>query len=759
MTDVANYQDFLKSKRLIVPSVGKEIEPDDVNPTLFPFQRDLVKWACRKGRCAIFADTGLGKTRMQLEWARLMDVKTLILAPLSVAVQTVREGKAIGVEVVYSRDGTAPGQITITNYEMIEHFSAADFEAVVLDESSILKALNGKTRKLITSKFKNIKYKLCCSATPSPNDIVELGTHSEFLGVLSRADMLSTFFTHSKDPGRGGASSQDGWKLKGHARQPFFRWLASWGISLRKPSDLGYDDTAYKLPALNVITDWVDYEYVPEGQLFNTGLKGVTDRAKVRRGTLTARVERAAELINGSSEAWIAWVGLNAEEKALAKLVPDAVVITGSMPPEKKAELLEAFQAGQHRVLITKASIAGWGINLQHCANQVFVGLNDSFESYYQAVRRSYRFGQTQEVNAHIVLSKIESPIYENVGTKEAEARAMAEELIAEIRGAELEELGRADASKFVYRTEDVKTDKYHLMLGDSCERLKELADNSMDLSVFSPPFSAIYTYTPDERDLANSRGMDEFFAHFQFVIDELLRVTKPGRNACVHIMQLPATRSYHGFIGMIDFHGAVIRAFTERGWHFYGEAVVQKNPQVQAIRTKKLNLLFRTLNHDSSQLAPGIPDYLLIFKKPGQNTVPVTPVQHGEMTEEDWIAWAHPIWTDIRETEVLNTQLAKAEQDEKHVAPLQLEVIRRAVTMYSNPGETVIDPFGGIGSTGVVAVQQGRKALLCELKPQYFEVMKKFMAQAGTVQRTLFDLIPAESAAEAVPVGEVSAA
>lgn len=751
---MSDYIEFLQSKRLIVPSVGKEVTPDQVNTTLFPFQRDLVVWAVRKGKAALFADTGLGKTRMQLEWARLMGVKTLILAPLSVAAQTIREGKLIGVEVTYSRDGSSTGQITITNYEMVEHFNAADFDAVVLDESSILKALNGKTRKLITTKFKDTKYKLCCSATPAPNDIVELANHAEFLNILSRADMLSTFFTHSKDPGRGGASSTDGWKLKGHARQPFFRWLASWGISIRKPSDLGYADDGYKLPALNVIADWVDFEYTPEGQLFNTGLKGVTDRSKVRKGTLAARVQQAADLIKENSDAWIAWVGLNDEEKALAKLLPDACVITGSMTPEKKAELLEEFQAGKHRVLITKTSIAGFGINLQHCANQVFVGLSDSFESYYQAVRRSYRFGQTREVNAYIVLSHVEAPIYENVATKEAEARQMAAELIAEVRGAELEELGRADTSKFVYSTDDVKTDHYHLMLGDSCERLKELPDSSVDLSVFSPPFSAIYTYTPDERDLANSRGMDEFFAHFNFIIDELLRVTKPGRNACVHIMQLPATRNYHGFIGMIDFHGAVIRAFSERGWHFYGEAVIQKNPQVQAIRTKKLNLLFRTLNHDSSQLAPGIPDYLLIFKKPGSNAVPVTPVKNGEMTEDDWIKWAHPIWTDIRETEVLNSQLAKADQDEKHVAPLQLEVIRRAVTMFSNPGETVLDPFGGIGSTGYAAVQGGRKAILCELKPSYFAMMKKFMAQASTVQRTLFDELvtekPAETQAEA---------
>jgi DNA modification methylase len=747
-----DYTDFLASKRLLVPSVGKEIDPSIIHPSLFPFQRDLVVWAIRKGRAALFTDTGTGKSFMQAEWARLMGEKTLILAPLSVAKQTIREAAKLGIEITYSRDGSAPGMITITNYEMVDKFNPDEFGAIILDESSILKALNGKIRKQITLMFADTLYKLCCTATPAPNDVVELGNHSEFLGVLTRADMLSTFFMHSKDPGRDGASSTDGWKLKAHAREPFNRWLASWGISMRKPSDLGFSDEGYNLPPLHIIPEWVHYEYVPEGQLFNTGLKGVTDRSEVRRGTLDVRVERAAELIAASDENWIAWVGLNDEEKALAALLPDAVVITGSMAPERKAELIEDFQDGKYRVLITKASIAGFGINLQNCHNQVFVGMNDSYEMYYQAVRRSYRFGQQNPVNVHIVLSTVESPILENVKNKEREALKMSEALISAVRNSQLEELGRTTHQGFVYTTDEVETDRYRIMLGDSCERLQELESDSIDLSVFSPPFSAIYAYTPDERDLANSRGIEEFFEHFRYIIRELYRVTKPGRNACVHIMQLPATRSYHGFIGLIDFHGQIIQAFSEAGWHFYGEAVIQKNPQVQAQRTKKLTLLFRTLKKDSTQLAPGIPDYLVIFKKPGDNEVPVTPIDNGEMTEDDWISWAHPLWTDIRETEVLNSRLSKENQDEKHVAPLQLEVIRRAVVMYSNPDEVVLDPFGGLGTTGFVAVKAGRRAVMCELKPSYFRQMQKNMREAareGHYQMNLFGFDEAPELAE----------
>lgn len=744
-----DYQAFLATKALIVPSVGKPVDEAQVNELLFPFQRRLVAWACNKGRAGLFATTGLGKTFMQVEWARLMAEKTLIIAPLSVVRQTIKEAAKLGIEITYSRDGGTAGMIIITNYEMVDKFDPALFGAVVLDESSILKSLSGATRKLITEMFATTPYKLCCTATPAPNDIVELGSHAEFLNVLQHNEMLATFFVHSKDLNRGGASSTDGWKLKNHARKPFFRWLASWAISVRRPSDLDYPDDGYILPALNFIPHWIEYEYMPEGQMFGLGLKGVSDRANVRKATISLRCEEAARIINDTPEQWIAWVGRNDEETALHALIPDSKVITGSMSPEEKLQLLSDFQDGVYRVLITKTSIAGYGVNLQNCHQQVFVGMNDSYEDHFQAVRRCWRYGQQHPVNIHIVLTSAESPIYSNVKRKESEAEKMSDELIHEVRADQLAELSKDDGTKFVYKQDDVVTDRYHLMLGDTCERIGELADNSVDLTVTSPPFGAgMYVYNPSERDLSNSRGIDEFFEHFRFIIRELYRVTKPGRNACIHIMQLPATKNFHGFIGLVDFHGMVIRAFIEEGWHFYGEAVIQKNPQVQAQRTKKLTLLFRTLRHDSSQLAPGIPDYLLIFKKPGDNEIPVTPIENGEMNEEDWIKWAHPIWVDIKETQVLNRQAAKDDPDEKHIAPLQLEVIKRAVIMFSNPNELVYDPFGGIGSTGYVAVENGRRAVMCELKQSYFKLMTSNMLEAARHKPTLFDLLREHQAA-----------
>jgi SNF2 family DNA or RNA helicase len=385
-----DYQEFLKQKQLVFKSTGKEISRDDIHPMLFEFQRDLVVWSARKGRAAIFADTGLGKTFMSLEWGRLMGGRGLILAPLSVARQTVREGKKINVDVHYTRSGDdLVDGINITNYEMIDHFDASDFEWVVLDESSILKAFNGKTRRMLTEKFKDTKYKLCCSATPAPNDIIEIGRHSEFLGILTNGSMLSSFFVHEKSPEFHGSN----YRLKGHAEKAFWKWMASWSMSIRLPSDLGYSDEGYNLPPLTITPHYIKVDYVPEGQLFFTHLDGIKGRSEVRKSTFKERCGKAATMVNASDEQWLVWCGLNDESTLLAKLITGAVEVKGSHSPEEKAERLEAFQDGATRVLVTKPKIAAFGMNFQNCANMAFVGIDDSYEKYYQAIRRCYRFG------------------------------------------------------------------------------------------------------------------------------------------------------------------------------------------------------------------------------------------------------------------------------------------------------------------------------------------------------------------------------
>ena len=751
------YEKFLKNKRILVNPIGLEISLNDVHPALFDFQKQIVVWACRKGRCAVFADTGLGKTRMQLEWARLMGQNTLIIAPLSVARQSVREGCKIGVDVRYVRSQdqvTDDHKLWITNYEMLDHFDAAMFGAVVLDESSILKALDSTTRRKLTDMFADTPYRLACTATPAPNDRSEIGNHSEFLGITKMTDMLAMFFVHAnkemhtevggiKMRRKLGNENGQEWRLKHHAESRFYRWMASWAMSIRRPSDLGYDDGGFELPPLHINPVWIDYNYVPDDQLVFTGLNGLSGQRAVRRETLEQRCEAAAALVNDSDEQWIVWTGLNDESNLMAKLIPDCVEVVGSDSPEVKATAIEAFQDGKHRVLVTKVSIAGFGMNFQNAHNQVFVGLSYSWEEWYQAIRRCYRFGQQHPVNIYVVLTDAEREVFDTIMSKEAVAKDMSEQLIQHVKGYEVSELVAGDEGAFDYQEKTIRGNNWTAMNGDSCQRLKELGADSIHLSVYSPPFADLYTYSNSEMDLGNSRNYDEFFGHYAFIIRELLRVTKPGRLTCVHTSDIPAMMGKDGYIGVKDFPGDVVRAYEAEGWVYHGYAVVAKNPQAQAIRTHSKALLFVQLRKDSSDSRPAILDRVLFFKKPGDNAVPIRPVENGDMNNETWIDWAGGIWTGIAESDTLQYQNGRDADDEKHICPLQLGTIERCIKLYSNPGETVLTPFMGIGSEVYEAVKWGRKGIGIELKPSYYELavrnLRSIEAKVNTP--TLFDM------------------
>lgn len=715
-----NYPEFLASKRWRTPSTGRHVPSGAINQMLFPFQRDITRWALRKGCAAIFADCGLGKTFMQLEWARLLNTPTLIIAPLSVARQTVHEGERLGVPVVYLREPRKDmPQIAITNYEHVEKFDAADLGAVVLDESSILKSLSGKTRQLVTEQFKDVAHRLCCTATPAPNDIAEIANHAEFLGVMKRSDMLAAFFVHD----------DDGWRLKGHAQEPFYRWLASWSMAVRKPSDLGYDDEGYVLPGLNIERLAFEQEFIPEGSLFFTKLKGIQERLEVRRAAISARVDAVASLLKEPGQ-WIAWCGLNEESESLAAVLGDeAVEVKGSDDPDAKADALAAFQDGRYRVLVTKPKIAGFGMNFQNCHQMAFVGIGDSYESYYQSIRRCYRFGQQHPVRVVVVLSEQEAEIYSNVLRKEKEADELSASLIAHAVAYEKEELQMPD-KKHADKPQHQKVtgEGYEMVLGDSVEELKNVADGSVGLSVFSPPFVSLYTYSPTERDIGNSKDETEFFKHFGFIIDELMRVTMPGRNCCVHVSQVPAMLVRDGYIGVKDFRGMTIQNFEKRGWTYHGEVCIDKDPQAQAIRTHSKALLFVQMRRDAAWLRPALADYILVFRKPGENPSPVLP----DMTNDQWIEWARPIWYGIEETDTLNKATARENADERHICPLQLGTIERCVKLWSNRGDLVLSPFAGIGSEGYVALKHGRKFYGIELKESYFQAALANLKEAS---------------------------
>lgn len=421
-----SYADYISNKLSGFEPCG--IEPEGQFNGLFDFQESLTKWALRLGKAAIFADTGLGKTRMQLSWAdRVADHgPVLILAPLAVAEQTVAEGLQIGVAVEHHREHpeTLP-RITITNYERLHKFDPSEFAGIVLDESSIIKHHDSKTLSLLLDAFRHTRYKLCATATPAPNDWTELGTHAEFLGVCTRSEMLSEFFVHD------GGETQV-WRLKGHARQAFWRWVASWGALVRSPADLGFDASLYELPKLTVEQHviFTDQE-VPQGMLFAMEAQTLMERRTARRESVNERVDACAEMANRGGS-WVVWCELNKESEMLTAAIDGAIEVRGSMTTDQKESALSSFSSGKSRVIVTKPSIAGFGLNWQHCNKMAFVGVTDSFESYYQAVRRCWRFGQEKPVNVHIFASELEGAVVANLQRKERDARAMSEALAGE---------------------------------------------------------------------------------------------------------------------------------------------------------------------------------------------------------------------------------------------------------------------------------------------------------------------------------------
>lgn len=401
---------------------------------LLPFQRDLVRWALRRGRAAIFASTGLGKTRMQLEWARRVAAHTrgavLILAPLSVASQTEAEARMLGIDAVVARDGSGvPGSITVTNYERLHRFDPSIYSGVVLDESSCIKHYTSKTLDTMLAAFGRTPYRLAATATPAPNDWTELGTHAEFLGVCTREEMLAEFFCHD------GGETQV-WRLKGHAEREFWKWVASWGALVRTPADLGYDGAAHVLPPLSVRQHTLAVEtrrVFATGQLFASESASLMERRDARRASLADRVAACAAVVTAQpDEPWVVWCDLNAEADALMAAIPGAVEVRGSDDIDEKEDRLRDFAEGRIRVLITKPSIAGFGCNWQHCARQAFVGLTDSWESYYQAIRRSWRFGQRRAVEVHVFASELEGSVVRNIDRKARDADEMSEALARE---------------------------------------------------------------------------------------------------------------------------------------------------------------------------------------------------------------------------------------------------------------------------------------------------------------------------------------
>lgn len=763
---MSDYQRFLSEKNATTAPVGlAEIPP--LSPSLFPFQRDIVEWALKVGRAAIFADCGMGKTLMQLEWARCVPARVLILAPLAVACQTAMEAAKFGIEAKHLRDDDGQTKIVVTNYERFVggHFDLSRFGAIVLDESSILKSYTGKTKRLLIELCQTMRYRLCCTATPAPNDHIELGNHSQFLGVMESTDMLSRWFIND--------SMQAGnYRIKKHAEADFWRWVSTWAVALRKPSDVRahYSDEQTNLPPLRFIHHEVK---VPEraqdlGLLFLDRNLSATEIWDDKANTAEKRCARAAEIVATKTDVpWVVWCDTNDESSRLAKLIPGAVEIRGDISVEQKETRLTDFAEGRTRIVISKADVTGFGMNWQHCADVVFVGLTYSYEKVYQSLRRTWRFGQKKEVVAHMINVESEGGMAEALERKAQAHETMMTQLVESTR---TYGVGIASYEKERKRVEvkRVTGERYELYNGDCVEVAAMLPNDSVDLSVFSPPFSNLYIYSDSAADMGNSADHPEFFAHFGYLIKDMLRITKPGRLACVHCKDLPLYMNRDGAAGLYDFPGEIVREFEKHGWTFHSRVTIWKDPVTEMQRTKNHGLLHKNFSQRREVVRQGMADYVLVFRA-WKGEIPDKQVDHpavpgdyiGDKAPDSWKnqrdysiqvwqRYASPVWFDINQPCVLSYREARDDKDEKHICPLQLEVIERCVWLWSNPGDTVFSPFAGIGSEGFVSIGgrvspkraplEPRRFVGIELKPSYFEQAKKNLDAAEKKTETESD-------------------
>ena len=753
MTDP--YIEFLKTKQRSVIQSGFRIEQSELNPMLFDFQKFTVQRALAAGKYAIFANTGQGKTPMQLEIAHQVNLKTgykvLILAPLAVTGQTIEQGEKFGIKVTKH---TNPSEIEIANYEQLENLDISRYGCVILDESSILKNETGVYRNLLIDSFKKTPYKFCCSATPSPNDPMELGNHSEFLDVMNFNEMLAMFFVNDQQ------QSQK-WRLKGHAVERFYEFVSTWAIMYGHPKDIGFHTEGFDLPPLHIIERQVSTP-LPFGVLFPGMAVNATDYNQSLRDTEVQRIAETIKIVQSlpKTEPIIIWTKQNTEaENIYRKLISmgyDCRNVQGSDSVEKKERDLLGFANNEFQILITKQSIASQGLNYQNCGNQIFNSIDFSFEQSYQAMRRSWRFGRKDPVNCYMITTDRMINVMKTQKDKHRSFETMQKHMVKAVNKNLNNELMKTQNMN----SDDVKTDQYWLMKGDCVQRIKEVSDKSVDLIVFSPPFADLYTYSNYIEDMGNVTDYDQFKKQFEFLVVELRRVIKPGRIVAVHCMDLPTLKSRDGYIGLRRFSALIGDIFEANEMFLHSEFTIWKDPLLAAVRTKTIGLAHKQLLKDSSIIRAGIPDRVLCFKTKEENEVPIehdlfdsyVPMhefdnfprdisgfnefygydpeskysRHEQYSHHIWQRYASPIWMDIDQTNTLQYMNARDQNDEKHICPLQLGVIERIVTLYSMKGETVLSPFGGIGSEGYQALKMGRKSISIELKDSYFEINKK---------------------------------
>ena len=707
-----DYQEFLETKKKSFIESGFEV--NELNPNLFDFQKYAIQVALRKGKFALFFDCGLGKTLMQLSWADAVykhtNKKVLVLAPLAVVEQTKEEAIKFGIDL---------NSFDITNYDQLKNINVSGYSGVVLDESSILKGRDGKLSNMIIQVFKGTPYKLACTATPSPNDHMELGQHSEFLGAMTYLEMLAMYFVHD-----GGETSK--WRLRKHAADPFWKYVCTWSMACDNPSTLGFTHCGYDLPEIEFIEHVIKVENNTQS-LFGDVAVSATDLHKDLKRSFDARILKAADLVNSSNEQWILWALGNEEASELKKIINNSVNVQGSDSPEFKAKHLNGFAKKEFQNLITKTSIASFGMNYQQCYNMLFTSYDFKFEAFYQAVRRCYRFGQVNKVYVHLLVPESQTNVRQTILEKHKRHQEMIKEMAKYSSDADYK---KSKPNKMI-NNKEIKTNDYHLLNGDCVQESVKIEDNKAGLCVFSPPFAELYVYSDKEEDMGNVANYKQFEEHFKFLIPQIKRILQPGRICAIHCMDLPIQKGKEGYIGLRDFSGMLIDWFQEHGFIYHSRVTIWKNPVTEMQRTKALGLLHKTIKKDSSMTRVGIPDYVLFFRNEGDNETPITH-QDIDASKRDylpvdlWQKYASPVWYDVDYSRTLQYRSGRDGNDEKHICPLQLDTIERIIHLYSNEGEWVFSPFGGIGSEGFQAIKMGRKSISIELKESYFALNSK---------------------------------
>ncbi len=789
---------------------------------LFDYQAWVVARAVERERFAIFADTGLGKTAMLLEWARLVTERhkgrTIIVAPLNVCRQTIAEAARFYGDTLPVADLTDRGRLTawlaegdgvgITNYEKFDNATTTDqgdygnlkyqqgdgwpVGAVILDESSMLKSFG--TRKFaVTRAFDGVRYKLACSATPAPNQRTEFAQHALFLGqVRATTEYLTAYFMN-----------RDGdWQFKPHSFDAWVANLTSWAVFVRDPKAWGFADHLSELQPVTELFQQVPLteEQMAAAQLYETGDQaslfgatpgGITSRTKMMQiahgfelkdGTIahrypTHKPQWIADLCNGkyAEQQVIVWVTFDEEGDQLAALINDAEHLSGRTSTTVRDATVDAFRQGDGpRVLILKPAMFGFGVNLQTCHVQVFSTITDSFERYYQCVRRSHRYGQTHPVTIHVPLTQLDEAICQNTMSKQStfleDARSLEAAVVARLRPADTSEVPVTDAAPMI-ELNRAEGDAWTLIHGDSIAHMPVMEPESIDLSVFSPPFAALYAYSKALGDMGNVRADAEFQLQWRWFAESLLPLMKPGRVVAIHCKEIIRFANSHGYRHCYDFPSDLREGMVAAGFHYQRRVTIWKNPQLEATRNKETSLLHVTSLRDATSSMPQTGEYLMVFTAPGVNTSPVlherdehTFERHTQWMNSIWQTprfkegeaemfeqWLDPdgtgnAWTGIRETDVLNAAIAKERPEERHVCPLQLGLIERCVELWSNRGELVFSPFAGVGSEGWESVRLGRRFYGVELKESYWTTAARNLAhiEAKTAGlQSLFDLEP----------------